>query len=219
MVTQVEWVPRKSTQAGATSEQWSHPAQPNTYRSCTRCKLQSFQQCYTHQTCRGAMMPKVKLSLESSSENKCWESECFQRRITKTVKTQRNQQSVNSLSLQEVKILYINRKMWHFNKYCWKLLPCSVLQDLHQQLAFLTFLKVADPSKSWTSSSKNGEWPETRENNSCKGGAMLRTVCAVWTDGWKWWATVWNDTQSFIHLTDFMKWLQLSVKSLKVILI
>lgn len=56
------------------------------------CK--SFQQCHMHQTRREAMAPKVKLSLEGSSENKWWENGCFQTRVTKTVRTQRNQQSL-----------------------------------------------------------------------------------------------------------------------------
>lgn len=60
-------------------------------------------------------------------------------------------------------------------------------------------------SKSWVSSSKNGEWPESRESNSCKGVAMPWTVCAVWTDGWKWGATAWNDTQSFTSISQSLR--------------
>lgn len=91
VVTQAEWVLSKSIQAGDTSEQWSHLAQLNTCRSRTRCKLHSFQQCHMHQTHGGAMIPKLKLSSEGSSKNKWWQNGCFQKRVIKTVKTQRNQ--------------------------------------------------------------------------------------------------------------------------------
>lgn len=72
---------------------------------------------------------------------------------------------------------------------------------------------------------QNGKFQETAENNKCNEMVMLVTVCAVWTDravnrgGGKFGQSCGKTAQSLTLLEGFIKWLQLPIKSPKVILL
>lgn len=72
---------------------------------------------------------------------------------------------------------------------------------------------------------QNGKFQETAENNKCNEMVMLVTVCAVWTDRavrraeGKLGQRCGKTAQPLIPLKGFIKWLQLSIKSPKVILL
>lgn len=61
------------------------------------------------------------------------------------------------------------------------------------------FLKVANPGLPHP----NLVSDQRAETETAVKSSHAVAVYAGWTDGWEWGPTACNDTQSFIHLTDF----------------